>query len=248
MFGKNLFYKEKIVTILFIAAAVIGAVIIFIFLSGTKGSKKIEGDFNEVLVASEYIAPSSLIKEESTEKQKISKSIFSDLFVEDFESVKSKITTEAIEPGEIISYSKLEGFEAANRNNFAFSSCVPRDKKAVTIPVIYYGNQGMLAIGDKIDIVSVCYSHNENEVNAKTILSEKEIVFISQNKNLKEKNNKNNLSDNQFVLLDLEDSSFSNDSSAKVIITLYLNKEETESLFKNYQSGVLFISVCSSKV
>ncbi len=248
MFGKNLFYKEKIITILFIVTAIVGAILIFILLPINKDTKKKEGDFNEVLVATEYIGPSESIKKENIEKQKISKSIFSDLFVEDFELIKGKITAEAIEAGEIISYDKLEESESSNKNSFTFSSRIPAGKRAVTIPVLYFGNLNMLSVGDKVDVISVYYSHNAEEVNARTILAGKEIILITAGKNLKEKINENNKPDNQFALLDLMSSNISNDSSQRITITFYLNSEETENIFKNFQSGALFVSLCSSKM
>ena len=88
---KNLFYREKVITCIFILVAVIGGIFIYIFLSDFGDSEKIQGDFNEVLVASEYIAPGDFIKAENIEIQKISKSIFSDLFIKDIELVKNKI-------------------------------------------------------------------------------------------------------------------------------------------------------------
>ena len=116
---KNLFYKEKIITCIFILIAIIGGIFIYVFLSKPEDSEKMQGDFNEVLVASAYIAPGCFIDEEDVTIQRISKSIFSDLFISDAEYIRNKIVIEAIEPGEIISYSKFEDSEAFNKNNFS---------------------------------------------------------------------------------------------------------------------------------
>ncbi|HHT79049.1 MAG TPA: Flp pilus assembly protein CpaB [Actinobacteria bacterium] len=244
---RNLFYKEKIITCIFILIAVIGGILIYIFLSRSANDEKIQGDFNEVLVASNHIAPGSFIVEENVNIQRIPKNIFSDLFISDIELIKNKIVIEAIESGEIISYSKFEDSEAFNKNNFSFSSYIPKDKKAVTIPVLYYGDPSMIKIGDKVDIISTYYNPDEDSFTARTILSDKEIIFISGSNKQDQADNDINDSKSQFELLDLYNGNLSDDDTGKLMITFYLNREETEDLFKNHDRGVLHLSICSSK-
>lgn len=244
---KNLFYKEKIITCIFILIAIIGGIFIYVFLSKPEDSEKMQGDFNEVLVASAYIAPGCFIDEEDVTIQRISKSIFSDLFINDAEYIRNKIVIEAIEPGEIISYSKFEDSETFNKNNFAFSSYIPKDKKAVSVPVSYYGDPGMVTIGDKVDIISTYYSHDEDSLMAKTIISGKEIIFISENSKQKMENPDDNSDKNQIALLDLYNEGFADNNAGKLVVTFYLDKEEAEDLFKSYGNGVLNMSICSSK-
>jgi len=244
---RNLFYKEKVITCIFIVIAIIGGILIYIFLSNSEDSEKMQGDFNEVLVASSYIGPGNFIKEENIERQKISKSIFSELFIKDIESVKNKVVIEAIEAGEIISYSKLEGSEAFDKSNFTFSSYIPKGKKAVTIPVSFYGDLTMITIGDKVDIISTYYSHDEDNLISKTIISGKEIVFISKNGKQKEENQDHSDSESQFALLEFTNGNLTDGSTGRLVVTFYLSKEETENLFKCYENGELNISICSSK-
>jgi Flp pilus assembly protein CpaB len=244
---RNLFYKEKIITCIFILIAVIGGILIYIFLSRSANDEKIQGDFNEVLVASNHIAPGSFIVEENVTIQRIPKNIFSDLFISDIELIKNKIVIEAIESGEIISYSKFEDSEAFNKNNFSFSSYIPKDKKAVTIPVLYYGDPSMIKIGDKVDIISTYYNPDEDSFTARTIMSDKEIIFISGSNKQDQTDNDINDSKSQFELLDLYNGNLSDNDTGKLMITFYLNREETEDLFKNHDRGVLHLSICSSK-
>jgi len=244
---KNLFYREKVITCIFILVAVIGGIFIYIFLSDFGDSEKIQGDFNEVLVASEYIAPGDFIKAENIEIQKISKSIFSDLFIEDIELVKNKIVVEEIEPGEIITYSKFEGFDSINRSNIIFSAYIPKGRKAVTVPVTYYGDPDMITIGDKVDIISTYYSRDDNNLIAETVLSEREIVFISKNGRVNLENQDESFRESQLDLLDFTNGNPAGSTTNKLMVTFYLSKEETENLFRSFESGELNISICSSK-
>ncbi|MCE5329814.1 SAF domain-containing protein [bacterium] len=248
---KNLFMKEKIITIVFLIIAFIGGILIFIFIKDLGEGDKFQGDFNEVLIAKQRIEPGSQIQMEDIEKQKISKSIFSDSFIEEFEKIKDKTVIETIEAGEIITYEKFKDMNKDSKKTFTFSSYIPVGKKAVTIPVSYFGDLSMLNTGDKVDIISSYYCQEDDSLKTETIISGEEIILFCDNEaNISSENSypDNEMNSGQFPVLDFTAKNLGSDYSEKLIITFYLNSKETESLFASLERGVLYMSICSSKV
>ena len=117
----------------------------------------------------------------------------------------------------------------------------------MTIPVSYYGDLNMITIGDKVDIISTYYCREADNLIAKTIIFEKEIVFISNNDKQDGQSNAGNTSESQLALLDFTNGNITDSNTGRLLVTFYLNQKETEELFKSYGNGVLNLSLCSSK-
>lgn len=246
----NLLLKDKIIAIFCVLIALVGGIFIYFYISSLKTGEAIKGDFNEVLVAKDYIEAGTIINSEMVEKQIISRNIFSDMFVVNIEEILSKKTKEKINKGEIISRDKFEDFDVINNKKITFSTYIPANKKAVTIPVTFYGDTSLLNIGDKVDVISTFYDDKAGEIKSQNILSSKEIILMSGNFDYKMDNqteNINNQKQNSFSFLDFSEGDINSLDGLKLYITFYLTGEEAESIFKSLEYGNLNLAICSSR-
>ncbi|GEM_PF-625691 len=255
----NLFLKRKI----FIAIAVfllifLGFVIFWYFSSYKKDNKLNKGDVVEVYVAKNNILNGEEIKEDKIEKSIISVKLFDSKYITNKKEIVGKNAIKDISTGEILSFDKIENEAKKNQNYLNFSYYIPEGYRAISIPVIYYGEQSLLNVGDNIDLVSAYYDKDNEKIISKTILSYKKIILI----NGKTKNNSSTDNENvNFSTLDgisSEGSSifsgvFGSDSTNmsglqkfQIILTFYLTPSEVEMLINSLQLGPLFASICPS--
>lgn len=246
----NLLLKDKIIAIFCMLIALIGGIFIYSYISSLKTGEAIKGDFNEVLVAKDHIEAGAVINSGMIEKQVISRNIFSDMFVVNTEEILNKKTKEKINKGEIISKDKLEDFDIINNKKITFSAYIPANKKAVTIPVTFYGDVSLLNIGDKVDVISTFYDDKMGEIKSQNVLSSKEIILMSGNLDYKAANQTENINDqkqNSFSILDFSEGDISSSDGLKLYITFYLTEEEAGNVFKSLECGNLNLAICSSK-
>ena len=242
----SLILKQKFLAIVFIIIALIGGVLIYFYISNLKASLINDSSSNEILVAKEDIEKGSTLAIEMIAKQKISKNVFSNNFIFNENEIIGKEAKEKILKGEVISKDKINGFENLLDKNLKFSSYIPINKNAVTIPVVFWGDKSMINVGDKVSIISTYYEvqGEENALNSEFILNEKEIIIISNQKQSESeaKNKSSGLS-----LLNSDEFDVRNNEN-KIYLTFYLSDDEATKVFKAVERGNLYAVLCSSKL
>ncbi len=239
----SLIVKQKIISIILLIAAVLGGIIIFWYISGLKEKIPENIDYNPIFVARINIKKGDEITGESIEEQKITGNVFSEKFIMDKDKIIGEKVINDISKGEIITEDILEGMDSDGGFNFNFSSYIPYDLRAVSIPVSFYGDRSLLEEGDRIDLISVYYDEGSGSLYSKTVLSEKEIILLDSNP---EDSNSGNENDTGNFLMDpvITDSRVDSNYGNLLIITFYLKRAETEEVFLALERGVINISVC----
>jgi len=239
----SLIIRQKIFSIIFIVIAVLGGIVIFWYINNLKAKISEDIGYRQIFIAKTDIKQGEEILKELIEEQKISENIFSEKFMVDESKILGKKVTDDILEGEIITKDKLDGIESNNDVNLSFSSYIPSDLRAVSVPVNYYGEGPLVKIGDRVDIISTYYEQESGNLFSDTILYEKEIILIGNNldRNYSETGNDGN----EFLL----DSMFSNDINFRnyeelLIITFYLKPSEVEEIFLALERGLLNLSIC----
>ncbi|MCL5771557.1 MAG: SAF domain-containing protein [Actinobacteria bacterium] len=240
----SLIFKQKFISIIFIIIALIGGVLIYFYISNLKASLAKDPMSNEVLIAKEDIEKGSEIQIEMITKQKISKNIFSNNFISNESEIVGKEVKDKILKGEIISRDKINGFDNSSSKNLKFSTYIPLNKSAVTIPVIFWGDKSMINEGDKVNIISTYYENENGNLKSEIVLNEKEIVIISKQQSGENevKNKSTGLS-----LLSNDDLEIK-DNKNNIYLTFYLNNEEITAIFEAIEKGNLYVALCSSKL
>ena len=239
----SLIIRQKIFSIIFIVIAVLGGIVIFWYINNLKAKISEDIGYRQIFIAKTDIKQGEEILKELIEEQKISENIFSEKFMVDESKILGKKVTDDILEGEIITKDKLDGIESNNDVNLSFSSYIPSDLRAVSVPVNYYGEGPLVKIGDRVDIISTYYEQESGNLFSDTILYEKEIILIGNNldRNYSETGNDGN----EFLL----DSMFGGDINFRnyeelLIITFYLKPSEVEEIFLALERGLLNLSIC----
>lgn len=252
----SLFLKRKIL---------IAAVIFFLVFSGfliywyaDSHKKENNGNRNEVEIytAKTDIRQGSIIEEDDIEIKAISQELSDERFIVNKKEIIGSRAVEDIVSGEIISYEILEGSHIKQQTSLKFSSYIPVGKRAISVPVIYYGEQNLINSGDKADLISVYYDSSSEKLVSETILTYKEIVLTGSNNHQYDydKTGADEVSSNQGLgdtfldgILSSGGSSEVSASRTNLIITFYLSPAEVEKILNSLQLGPLYISLCPSK-
>ena len=176
------------------------------------------------------------------DRQNISENIFSERFITDEVQITGRIVLTDILEGEIITADKLEGFEDNSSFSLSFSSYIPGGLRAISIPVKYYEDPGLLNIGDRIDIISTYYRAGDDTLYSETVLAGKEIILMG---NVPDNNEYGNTAGREDIL---SGSLFDQDTGTyglgrMLIITFYLEPHESENIFTALDRGLLNLSV-----
>ncbi len=243
----SLIIKQRMFGIIFIVIAVIGGVVIFWYISNLKAKISEDADCKQVFITKTDIIQGEEITEELIESQKIPENIFTENFVTDKSEIMGKEVIEDISEGEIIIRDKIKGMEFNDGSDFSFSSYIPYDLRAVSVPVNFYGDGSFIRSGDRVDLISTYYEQESSVLCSDMVLSEKEIVFISSGRGEDysgdEDSGGNLLIDSMF-----ENSSVkSSYGSIQLILTFYLNTSEAEEVFLALEKGMLNLSLCPKR-
>ena len=169
--------------------------------------------------------------------------IFSEKFVLSEDRILGEEAASDILKGEIIRIDEIKGADLNYDYNLKFSSYIPENLRAVSIPVNYFGDEILLKAGDRIDVVSTYYNQSDGELKSTTILSGKEIILV---KGSSDNNDYSSINDNDFLSASmLEENSNSSSLSNFLIVTFYLEPQEAEKVFLALERGVLNLSICS---
>ena len=146
--------------------------------------------------------------------------------------------------GEIILRDKINGFDNSYSKNLRFSTYIPLNKSAVTIPAIFWGDKSIINEGDKVNIISTYYENENGNLKSEIVLSEKEIVIISKQQSQEDEINNKSTGLSLLSKNDLE----IKDNKNNIYLTFYLNNDETTAIFEAIEKGNLYIALCSSKM
>ncbi len=239
----SLIIRQKILSIVFIIISLAGGVAIFFYINNLKENIPEEVSYNQVFIARADIRKDEEITAELLEEQKIPANIFGDKFIIDKNEIIGETAVLDILKGEIITKDKLERESSGNGFNLSFSSYIPYDLRAVSIPVNFYGNKSLINEGDKVDLISTYYEPASSVLYSETLLTEKEIILIENN--LNESYPENEGSNESFLLGSVTDSDLLNSySENSLVITFYLSKSEAEEVFMAIERGTVNLSIC----
>lgn len=239
----SLIIKQRIFGIIFIIIAVIGGIFVFWYISNLKAKISEDAGYREIFVAGADVKKGQEVTEELIGMQKIPENIFSEKFVIDKNKILGRKVTENILEGEIITIDKLEGMESGDGLSPGFSSCIPYQLRAVSIPVNFYGDRSLIRPGDRVDIISTCYEPESGVIYSDTVLSEKEVVLIRNSPEGSRSGEENGSGD--FLVDSIFNSSSVDQGYANMLImTFYLDVSETEEIFLVLEKGVLNLSIC----
>ena len=239
----NLILRQKLFSIVFILIAVLGGVFIYWYISNLKSKIPEDIQYQEIFIAKDDIRKGEKISKDLLEKQKLPECIFSEKFILDEDQILGKEATSDILKGEIIYVDKIEGANLSYSYNLRFSSYIPKNLRAVSVPVNYFGDRSLLRVGDRVDLVSTYYNQSDGELKSSTILSEKEIILVENNFG---NSSCDSIKDDDFLSVTMiEEVPHSSSFSNLLVITFYLEPKEVETIFLALQRGVLNLSICS---
>ena len=239
----NLILRQKVFSIIFILIAVLGGVFIYWYISNLKSKIPEDMQYQEVFIAKNDIKKGEKISKDLLEKQKLPECIFSEKFILNEDQILGKEATSDILKGEIIYVDEIEGANLSYNYDLRFSSYIPKNLRAVSAPVNYFGDGLLLRVGDRVDIISTYYDQTDGELKSSTILSEKEIILVENNF---ENSSYDSIKDDDFLSVTmLEEDSDSSSLSNFLVITFYLEPQEVEKIFLALERGVLNLSICS---
>ena len=241
----SLIIRQKVFGIIFIVAALLGGVLIYWYISNLKSESPDSFEYQEIYIARFDIESGEEISEDFLEKQKIPENIFSKKFILDKNQILGKKVIENIAEGEIISKDKIEGQELIENTYLSFSTYIPRDLRAVSIPLNFYGDRSLIKVGDRVDIISTYYDQTGSELISNTILCGKEIILLEYNYSEDGYPGENNSGGDFLLGTMLEDDYSSSSYMGFLILTFYLKSEEAEEVFLALERGMLNLSICS---
>ncbi len=233
-----LFLSQRILAIVFILLAIIGSITLYYYIKELKAKIPENTGLTEIILARQDIETGQEITDDLLTKQPISQNIISDKFIYDKELIIGKTAKEDMIAGELISIDKIDDFVLEVNQDISFSSYIPSDLRAVSIPVCYYGDSNDLKNGDRIDLISVFHENETNSLVSQTILENKEIIMTASMPT----STSDSLS---FLDSTIGDLSVRSNHSDLHIITMYLEPEEIETVFLALGKGALNISICS---
>lgn len=240
----SLIFKQKFISIIFIIIALIGGVLIYFYISNIRSSSAEDTYSKEVLIAKEEISKGFEIQIEMIGRQKISSNIFSNNFVSNESEIIGKEVKDTILKGEIISRDKITGIDDLSDKNLKFSTYIPLNKKAATIPITYWGDVSLINIGDKVDVISTYYEKDSSNLKSEIVLGEEEIIIISKRLTQSDENK----TQNSGLSILSSDTGGIKDESKILYLTFYLSEEEITAIFGAIEKGNLNIALCSSKI
>ncbi len=240
----SLIFKQKFISIIFIIIALIGGVLIYFYISNIRSSSAEDTYSKEVLIAKEEISKGFEIQIEMIGRQKISNNIFSNNFVSNESEIIGKEVKDTILKGEIISRDKITGIDDLSDKNLKFSTYIPLNKKAATVPITYWGDVSLINIGDKVDVISTYYEKDSSNLKSEIVLGEEEIIIISKRLTQSDENK----TQNSGLSILSSDTGGIKDESKILYLTFYLSEEEITAIFGAIEKGNLNIALCSSKI
>jgi Flp pilus assembly protein CpaB len=241
----SLIVRQRILGIIFIIVAVIGGVFVFWYISNLKSDISENMGYRQIFITKVDIKEGEEFKEELIELQKINENIFSDSYILEKDDILGKKAAENIMKGDIITFDKLEGVESSDGLGTGFSSYIPYKSRAVSVPVNFYGDKSLIRAGDRVDIISTYYETDSGNIYSDLVLSEKEIVFISNDPD-EDLSVEGNTSGGFLVDSIFENSSIEPGYASILILTFYLDCIEVKEVFSALEKGVLNLSICSS--
>ena len=130
-----------------------------------------------------------------------------------------------------------------------FSSSIPYGLRAASLPISFFGDVSAISEGDRVDIISVFYDPDSNELYSEVILSQKEIVLLGntgkdqEQEAYQDKGGSGYFGDG--VLGDLSSGNVASGQLKKIfVITFYLEVTEVKRAFKAIEGGQLYLSLC----
>jgi len=239
----SLIIRQRILGIIFIIIAVMGGIFVFWYVSNLKARVSEDAGYREVFIAGADIEQGEEIIEGSIEVQKIPENIFSEKFITDKDIILGKKAAENILKGEIMTMDKIEGLGSNEGFSPGFSSYIPYQLRAVSVPVSFYGDKSLVRTGDRVDIVSTYYETESGNIYSDTVLTEKEIVLIGSD--LEKSRSGDESGSEDFFVGSIFDSGLVDSGYVNLLIlTFYLDKSEVEEVFLALEKGVLNLSIC----
>ncbi len=228
----NLVIRQKIFGVLFIAAAVLLGVLMFYYIHAIKSDTTENRHMQQLVIASRDIDAGMVLEKDMLEAQHVPQAVFSDRAIKDAEEIIGKEVSRHIHKGEIIYGEHVAGYQ--ERSFSGLSSHIPRGMRAVTMPVTFYGSEGLLQVGESVDLISTYYSQEHGDMVAITILEQKEVILIGTRSE----------DHQQAGLLAAEGIRNEAVSQNLLTVTLYLSPAEAETVFQAAQRGIINIAIC----
>ncbi len=130
-----------------------------------------------------------------------------------------------------------------------FSYSIPYGLRAVNLPISFFGDVSAINKGDRVDIISVFYDPNSNELYSEIILGQKEIIILESNEGTQDPENYQGASDSGYlssgIFSDMSSGNSNSDQLKKIfVITFYLEVTEVKRAFKAIEGGQLYLSLC----
>lgn len=253
MLGRfGLIIRRKILIIIFIVLVIFAGSIIYWYILEIRERNNIASEDISIITSRKLIKEGDILKNDMIEIQKIPKKIFNSSYITDFNQIEGKIVTQDIQTGIIITNEMIEGMNNLKKKHLKFSASIPKDLRAIAIPVNFYGEKSLPDIGDYIDILTIYFDRGTDKVICETLLQKKEIILIEGRENYVTgdlESNYRNLIGGKTVktssingILSLNDQLIN--GYEPLIITLFLNPIEVEKTFLALQSGILNVSIC----
>jgi Flp pilus assembly protein CpaB len=142
----NLIIRQKIFSIIFILISVLGGVFIYWYINNLKSKIPENMQYQEVFVAKNDIKKGEKISKDLLEKQKLPEHIFSEKFVLSEDQILGKEAASDILKGEIIYIDEIKGVNLSYAHNLKFSSYIPKNLRAVSVPINYFGDKVFNAV------------------------------------------------------------------------------------------------------
>ncbi len=237
----SLILRQKIVGIVLIITAALGGIFVFWYINNLK-SGVLEGVTKTVFITTRDIRQGEELTFEMFEEQKISNNIFIERFITDQEQISGRTALTDILKNEIITADKLEGSEFEDSIDLRFSAYIPDGLRAISIPVKYYGDHGLISSGDRVDIISTYYTPDEDKLYSETILSGKEIILISNAPGIKGDEGLSGEEDYLFGSI-IGQNTGDYEQGKLIVITFYLEPYDVETIFLALDRGLLNLSI-----
>lgn len=241
----SLIIRQKLISVIMLAVSILGGIFIYLYLGHLKAGQNIVFEGQEIIIASQDILKGSIITASDIADQNIPESIFSDKYIFEKESVIGKAASEDILQGEILTREKISGFKEISEDLKSISSYIPQYLKAVSVPVVFYGDISLLSNGDLVDVISVYYEKSKDELISETILDSEELMIIDPG------HSTGNMETEGNALFDNMDqhSMFAYQGHVnQIIATFFLDSTEAERIFLALERGVLNIAICSKNI
>ncbi len=227
----SLIIGQKIFSILFLLAALLLGVLMFWYIGQLQSGAPGNGKVQQVIIANTDILSGISIERDMVKVQDIPDAVFSGRAVKEVNELLGKEARRDIDKGEIIYVEHISGYEESFSG---ISSYIPRGKRAVTIPVTFYGEEALLQVGESVDLISIYYDRDIGDMVSLAIIEDKEIIHIGGNSGHQPESG-------FFAEEGLRTQSGGPDM---LTVSFYLSPSETESVFLAAQRGIINIAIC----